>query len=547
MSSALLALLLLASLLEPKLQGIAAARPAPAYDTVIGRAHIVDGAGNPWYRGDIAIKDGRIARLAPYGSLPASAARHFIDANNQIVAPGFTDVHTHAEDGLLKQATADNFVLDGVTSIVTGNCGGSRTDLGDFFAAIEKQGVSLNAASLIGHNSVRSRVMGTANRQATAEELERMGQLVDQNMRQGAVGFSTGLIYIPGTYANTEEVVELARVAARHGGVYASHIRNEGDDQRGNVFAAVEEALRVGREAQMPVEISHFKVSNKRLWGQSARTLAMVEEARRRGQEVTVDQYPYRASSTGLSMLLPSWALADGPEKVKERLTDPATRKKIAAEMLENIGKRGGRKHLDYAVVARARFDSSLEGKNITEITRLKKRKANLKNEIETVLNLHLAAMAAGNQRIQMVYFSMSDEDVERIMRAPFAMVGSDGGIVEYNVGLPHPRSYGTNARMLGEYVRKKRLIGLEDAIRKMTSLPAQTFRLRDRGLLREGYWADLVIFDPDKVSDRATFDKPHQYSEGFSYVLVNGEPVVAEGKHTAARPGKILYGPGRP
>ncbi len=528
---------------SPAPTAAAGSAQAAKYDTVIVRARIVDGTGNPWFLGDVAIKDGRVARVARYGSLDAASARRFIDAKNQVVAPGFIDVHTHVEDDLGRIPTADNFVRDGVTSVVTGNCGGSRTDLGAYFAELAQKGISLNLASLIGHNSVRRQVMGTANRQATAEELEKMRQLVDQNMRQGAVGFATGLIYIPGTYANTEEVLGLARVAARHGGVYSSHIRNEGDDERGNVFQAIEEALRIGREAKMPVEISHFKVSNKRLWGQSTKTLAQVEEARRQGLEVTVDQYPYRASSTGLSMLIPSWALADGDEKVKERLTDPATRRKIAGEMLQHIEKRLGRKHLDYAVVARCRFDASLEGKNITEITKLKGKKADLKNEIQMVLDLHLQA---GSQRIQMVYFSMSDEDVERIMRAPFAMVASDGGVREFNVGLPHPRSYGTNARVLAQYVRGKRVVGLEDAVRKMSSLPAQTFRLRERGLVRDGYWADLVVFDPERVADKATFDKPHQYSEGFSYVFVNGEAVVAEGQHTKATPGKILYGPGK-
>ena len=365
-------------------------------------------------------------------------------------------------------------------------------------------------------------------------------------MRDGAIGFSTGLIYTPGTYADTKEIVELAKVASRQGGVYASHIRDEGNDNKGGLFPALREAIQVGEEAQIRVEISHFKTAGKPNWGLSGKTLQLVEEARRHGIEVTVDQYPYRASSTGLSAIMPAWALADGSAKVRARLTDPATRKKIAAEMERTIRKQNGRKHLDYAVVAGARFDTALEGKNITEITRLRKKKANLKNEIETALDLYLESMKAGEGRLQMIYFEMADGDVERIMRAPFTMVGSDGGVRQLNVGLPHPRSYGTNARVLAEYVRNKRVIGLEDAIRKMTSLPAQTFRLRDRGMLREGYWADVVVFDPDKVADKATFQKPHQYSEGFGYVLVNGEPVVAEGRHTQARPGRILYGPGR-
>ena len=515
------------------------------YDTVIARARVIDGAGNPWFPADLAIKDGRIARIARYGSLDAASARRFIDARGQVAAPGFIDVHTHAED-VESIPTADNYILDGVTSLVVGNCGGSRQDLRAWFEKLEKQGMSPNLASLVGHNTVRSKAMGSANRPSTPEEVETMRQLVERGMRDGAIGFSTGLIYTPGTYADTKEIVELAKVASRQGGVYASHIRDEGNDNKGGLFPALREAIQVGEEAQIRVEISHFKTAGKPNWGLSGKTLQLVEEARRRGIEVTVDQYPYRVSSTGLTAIFPSWALADGSAKVQARLTDPATRKKIAAEMERTIRKQNGRKHLDYAVVAGARFDTALEGKNITEITRLRKIKANLKNEIETALDLYLESMKAGEGRLQMIYFEMADGDVERIMRAPFTMVGSDGGVRQLNVGLPHPRSYGTNARVLAEYVRNKRVIGLEDAIRKMTSLPAQTFRLRDRGLLREGYWADIVIFDPDKVSDKATFQKPHQYSEGFGYVLVNGEPVVAEGKHTQARPGRILYGPGR-
>ena len=515
------------------------------YDTVIARARVIDGAGNPWFPADLAIKDGRIARIARYGSLDAASARRFIDARGQVAAPGFIDVHTHAED-VESIPTADNYILDGVTSLVVGNCGGSRQDLRAWFEKLEKQGMSPNLASLVGHNTVRSKAMGSANRPSTPEELETMRQLVERGMRDGAIGFSTGLIYTPGTYADTKEIVELAKVASRQGGVYASHIRDEGNDNKGGLFPALREAIQVGEEAQIRVEISHFKTAGKPNWGLSGKTLQLVEEARRHGIEVTVDQYPYRASSTGLSAIMPAWALADGSAKVRARLTDPATRKKIAAEMERTIRKQNGRKHLDYAVVAGARFDTALEGKNITEITRLRKIKANLKNEIETALDLYLESMKAGEGRLQMIYFEMADGDVERIMRAPFTMVGSDGGVRQLNVGLPHPRSYGTNARVLAEYVRNKRVIGLEDAIRKMTSLPAQTFRLRDRGLLREGYWADIVIFDPDKVSDKATFQKPHQYSEGFGYVLVNGEPVVAEGRHTQARPGRILYGPGR-
>jgi len=513
----------------------APAAAAPEYDLIVRNGRIVDGAGNPWFRGDVAVKDGRIARVGALGQAPA---RRVIDAGGRVVAPGFIDVHTHVETDLERIPTADNFVRDGVTTVITGNCGGSKPDLARYFAELTAGGISLNLGSLIGHNTVRSAVMGTANRAAAPEELDQMRRLVAQNMEAGAVGFSTGLIYIPGTYSTSDEVVELGKVAGGYGGVYASHMRDEGD----KVLEAIEEALRVGREGRMPVELSHFKIDTRRLWGSSTQSLGLVEKARREGLEVTVDQYPYRASSTGLSMLVPSWALADGWDKIRARYQDPPTRKKIVSEMLEEL-RRKGRKHLDYAVVARCRFDPSLEGKNIAEITRLRGRKGKLEEEVETVLDLELES---AGQRIQMVYFSMSDDDVERIMRAPFTMVASDAGVVELGAGVPHPRAYGTNARSLAEYVRKRGVLRLEDAVRRMTSLPAQTFRLGGRGLVREGYWADLVVFDPEKIEDRATFEKPHQYAEGFQAVLVNGEPVVLDGAHTGAKPGRILYGPAR-
>jgi N-acyl-D-amino-acid deacylase len=499
-----------------------------APDLVIRNARIVDGTGNPWYRGDIAIAGGKIAAI---GRIEGGAAR-VLDARERIVAPGFIDVHTHIEGAILERPEARNFLADGVTTVVTGNCGGSRTDLARYFAEIEQKGAALNLASLIGHNSVRSAVMGTANRPPTAEELDKMRALVERAMQEGAVGFSTGLIYIPGTYASSEEVVELAKVAGRHGGVYASHMRDEGE----KVLEAIAEAIRVGREARVAVQLSHFKIDNRRLWGTSEKTLAAVEAARREGIDVVVDQYPYTSSSTGIGMLLPSWALADGAEAVKQRLTDPATRAKILREMEERWGRRHGRKNLDWAHVARAAHDPRLEGKTITQITREQGRKAKLREECETVLAIQLAGGA------QMVYDSMSTRDVERILRYPHAAVASDAGIPEYGSGVPHPRAYGTNARVLGKYVRGMGVLPLEEAIRKMTSLPARTFGLRDRGLVREGFWADLVVFDPAKVSDQATFEKPHQYSVGFDYVLVNGVVVREEGKEAGgARPGKVV------
>jgi len=496
-------------------------------DLLIRNARVVDGAGNPWFRADLAIRDGRIAAV---GRLPQATAARTIDAAGRVLAPGFIDIHTHIEGEVEKIPGADNCVMDGVTTVVTGNCGGSWANLAEAFARLEKLGLGLNVASLVGHNTVRRQVMGSANRQAAPEEIVRMQELVEQAMRDGAVGFSTGLIYIPGAYASTDEVVALARAAARYGGIYASHMRDEGE----RVIQAIEEAVRVGREAGMPVQLAHFKIDNRRLWGSSSKTLGLVERFRREGVDVTVDQYPYDRSSTGLGITLPPWALADGDAKIKERLADPATRARIAREMEQRL-RRLGHKNYSYAVVASCAFDRSLEGRSITEITRLKRRKKGLKHETQMILDLVESGGA------QMIYHSMSAKDVDRILAHHFTAVGSDGGIREFGVGVPHPRSYGTRARLLAEYVRRRRVVTLEDAIRKMTSLPARTLSFRDRGLIREGYAADLVLFDPDRVQDKATFQQPHQFSEGFDLVLVNGQPVVENGKLTGARPGRVL------
>jgi N-acyl-D-amino-acid deacylase len=490
---------------------------------------------------DVGIRGGRVAaigRLCASGgdasTAPSCPAQRTLDARGLYVAPGFIDVHTHSERGIKERPEASNFLFDGVTSIVSGNCGGSDTNLAEVFAELRAKGIAINYSTLVGHNAVRRTVMGSEQRDPTAEEQAQMEALVEQAMRDGAVGLSTGLIYVPGTYSKTPEVVGLARAAARHNGVYASHIRNEGT----GVFDAIAEAVQVGREAGMPVEISHFKVTYKKMWGKSPQTIAQVEKARAEGFDVTVDQYPYTASSTNLGTMLPSWALAGGQEKIRERLADAAMRKKIASEMKASF-KRSGRKRLDYAYTASCRWDESLNGKNITQINKEKRRKGNLDQEIQTVLDM----MEKGG--CGMVYHSMNEEDVVRIMQFPYAMVASDAGILEFGAGVPHPRGYGTNARVLGRYVREQKVIRLEEAIRKMTSLPAQRFRLTERGLVRPGMWADVVVFDAGKVRDAATFEKPHAYAEGFRYVLVNGVVTIEEGHHSGARAGQVLLGPG--
>jgi len=521
---------------------LAAAQTAD-YDLFIRNGRVVDGSGNAWYRADIAIRDGRIVRIAPnIQEREGATAKRVIDAQGWVVAPGFIDGHMHLEGAITRRPTADNLVADGVTSVVTGNCGGSEEDLGKFFATLKETGIGVNLTSLVGHGTVRRAVMGTENRAATGEELARMEALVAAAMEAGAVGLSTGLIYVPGTYAPTEEIVALARVAARYGGIYATHMRNEGE----KVLEAMDEAIRIGREAGLPVEISHFKVSNKRFWGWSTKMLAKVERARAEGLDVTVDQYPYTASSTSLESQLPAWALAGlgeeeqaARETLQQRLADKAQRKKIADEMYERIRKVGGRKHLDYAVVSWASWDPTLAGKNIRQINREWKRKDNLRQEIETVLDMCAKGGAS------MVYHGMDEKDVARILDYEFTMPGRDGGVPEFGRGKPHPRSYGTSARVLGRYMRERKLLGLEEAVRKMTSAPAQRYGFQDRGLLREGMWADIVVFDPATVGDAATFDNPHQYSRGIHYVLVNGVLAVDGGQRTGARPGMILHGPG--
>jgi N-acyl-D-amino-acid deacylase len=372
--------------------------------------------------------------------------------------------------------------------------------------------------------------MGRANRKPTEAELKRMESIVEQAMKDGAVGLSTGLIYIPGTYSSTDEIVRLARVAARYNGVYATHMRDEAD----SVVQAIEEAIAIGREANIPVEISHFKISGQHNWGKSNQTLPMVINARKEGLDVTIDQYPYTASSTGLSTLIPDELLADGQDSINARLQRPEIRKYAIDYMLKKLKKRKLR-HFDYTVVAYYKADTTLNGKSIEEINTLKGRRHKSKEEAATILEM------MQNGGASMVFHGMSEDDVKYIMQYPFNMFASDASIRVWQLGSPHPRGYGTNARVLGKYVREEHVLSLEEAIRRMTSLPALKFGLRNRGLLREGYAADIVIFSEKEVTDRSTFEKPHQYSTGFKYVLVNGSITLENGLHTGKRTGAVL------
>jgi N-acyl-D-amino-acid deacylase len=495
-------------------------------DLVIKNGRIIDGTGNSWYRADIAIRNGRITTI---GKNLQIAADRTINAENLFVTPGFIDVHAHIEGGIFERPTADNYIRDGVTTVVTGNCGNSYDDLGNFFHKIDSIRTSVNVASLAGHNTIRRLGMGLLDKAPTANEQRRMDSLMQDAMEDGAVGLSTGLIYLPGMYAKTDEIVSLARIAGRKGGVYATHMRNEG----GKVTEAIDEAITIGREADIPVQISHFKVAGRSNWGRSVNTLGQVMLARDQGLDVTIDQYPYTASSTNLAVTVPDWSLDGGLDSLRKKIADQNLKKKIIREMVGNL-KKSKNKNYSYAVVAMYGPDTTINGKNISEINKLRGRKAKPALEAETILDM----LRKGNA--QMVYHTMNEDDVQYFMKYPFNMPAADGG-VSTGKGMPHPRGYGTNARVLGRYVREQKVISFEEAIRRMTSLPAQKFGLYDRGLLKEGFAADIVIFDPEKVTDKSTFEAPHQYTEGIPWVVVNGVPVVEDGQHNGQRSGRYL------
>ena len=501
-------------------------------DILIRNGKVLDGTGNSWFYGDVAVKGGKI--IATGRNIPYSGART-IDATGLIVAPGFIDVHTHIEGDDKEEPEAKNFIYNGVTTVIAGNCGASNVDLEKYFNWVDSFKLSVNVASLIGHNDVRQAVMGRANREASPMEMQQMETLVDQAMRHGAVGLSTGLIYIPGTYTKTPEIVRLAQIASKYNGVYATHMRNEGDE----IVSAINEAIEIGRAANIPVEISHFKISGQHNWGRSKETVALVQKAREEGLDLTIDQYPYTASSTSISTLLPDELLADGQDSVRARLKRPEVKKYAVDYMLKRLKKRK-LKHFSYVVVASHRANPEYNGKSIEEINRMKSRKHKAKEEAHTVLDLQMNGGASA------VFHGMGEEDLKYIMKYPFNMFASDASIRVFNQGMPHPRGYGTNARVLEKYVRNEKVISLEEAVRRMTSLPAQKFQLKGRGLLKEGMAADIVIFNEEQVAEMTTYEKPHAYSKGFIYVLVNGTPTVDNEKYTGARAGKALFGPGK-
>jgi N-acyl-D-amino-acid deacylase len=509
---------------------MAVAAPAgqdqPPYDTAIVGGRVIDGSGAPGRLADVGIKDGRIAAV---GKVARASARQVVDATGLVVSPGFIDVHTHADD-LADHPRAENFVRMGVTAVVAGNCGSSALDVGEALTKIRQTGAAVNFATLIGHNTVREAVMGTADRIPRLPELDRMKSLVWRAMADGAVGFSTGLQYVPGTYARTPEIIDLARIAANAGGVYASHMRNEGTA----LEAAVTETIGIGAVTGARVQISHLKVDSPSKWGASAKALDLIDAARARGVVVEADQYAYTAASSTLGIRFPAWALEGGPEKVAERLNDQSTWSRIKSEMAALLAERG-LPDLSFAVVASSKSDPALNGLSMKQIALKRKGSESADAQFEAAREMMLAGGAS------MVYHFMSDDDVDRIMKHPHVAIASDSSLLTMGEGVPHPRGYGNNARVLGEYVRVRHVIPIEDAIRKMTSLPAAQFHFAQRGLVKEGYAADLVVFDPAAVSDRATFEQPHAYASGIPYVFVNGVAVVSKGEQTTARPGTVL------
>lgn len=510
------------------------------YDLVIKNARVVDGTGSPWYRAEVGIRGDEIAAIA---SRIDGEARRTIDAGGNVVAPGFIDLHVHAFGGagqppplppIIEVPTADNYVRQGVTTLIGGPDGFSPVPLKPTLDLVAKTRIVPNLGTFVGHGSIRSAVFGRVNRAPRLDELERMRTLVREGMRDGAFGLSTGLFYVPAIFSTTDELVELAKIAGDMGGIHISHIR----DEESGVEASVRETIAIGERGGLPTQVTHHKTIGKRWWGKTADTLRLVDEARRRGVDVTVDAYPYPASATNISAaLMPKWAQEGTRDDIVKRLRDPATRRRILVDTLQIIldGRGGGDPR--NIMVSRCDWNSALAGKRLDDVAVERGRSRSVEDAADTALWLVENGDCGG------IYFAISEDDIQRVLRHPASMVASDGQIVLFGRANPHPRSYGTFARVLGRYVRELNTLSLEDAIRKMSSYPAQRIGLMDRGVLRERMKADVVIFDAATVHDAATFEQPHQYAQGVSAVVINGQVVFENGTITTARPGRILYG----
>jgi N-acyl-D-aspartate/D-glutamate deacylase len=535
---------------------------AQTYDVIIQGGHVIDGAGNPWIKADVGIRGGRIVRI---GRLDGAQAARVIDATGQVVSPGFIDMHAHSEYVLLYDGNAQSKIRQGVTTEVVGEATSPgpiegpgvepnqellkplRIDLtwntlDGYFQRLLKTRSSVNIASYVSACQVRYDVVGYENRPPKAEELEKMRQLVASTMEQGAVGLSDALEATCG-YAKTDELIEEAKVVSRYGGIYGTHLRGEGD----TVLDSIREAIEIGEKANVPVEIFHIKVAGSNNWGRMPELIALINSARARGVDINANQYPYIAANHPTLPLLPPWALEGGLDKTMERLRDPQLRIRIKHD-IENglpdwysnyVRQSGGWQGIVIGATHTEK-NASLPGKNVEEIGRIRE-----KDPAEAFFDL----LIEEHGQVMCMPFMMNEKDVQTALREPWVDIASDGSSFSteglLSAGHPHPRNFGTFPRILGHYVRDEKVLTLEDAVRKMTSLPAQRLGLKDRGLLREGYWADVVVFDPSRVSDTATFASPKQYPEGINFVLVNGRVVIDKGNHTGERPGMALRGPG--
>lgn len=504
--------------------------PREKYDLVIEHGTVLDGTGAPALWTDIGVRDGRIVTL---GNLSGAEADQRIDATGLTVTPGFIDLHAHIEP-IMRMPDAPSHVRQGVTTVLGGPDGGGPWPFGKYLDSLTGHySLSMNVAYLTGHNTIRRRVMGNENRKPSAAELDSMKAMVRRAMNEGAFGLSTGLKYLPGTFSETSEVVALAQVAGAQGGIYTSHLREEGL----GLLEGVREAILIGREANIPIVLTHHKAMGKPMWGASKITTALVDSARAAGLDIMMDQYPYTASHTGLSVLIPSWALEGTAEDFKKRVADPKQRNKILDGIRFNLlNDRGGGdlKNIQFANVS---WDSTLQGKTLYDYVVLQGKEPSLDQGALATVDMQLKGGAG------CIFHAMSEEDVVRIMQHPFTMHASDGGLAKFGEDHPHPRAYGTFPRILGHYVREMKVLTLEEAIRKMTSLPAMRLNLNDRGVIAPGKIADITLFDAEKVTDKSTFEKPHQYPQGIAYVIVGGVITVDPKGMTGNRAGKVLRG----
>ena len=513
------------------------------YDIVIRNGRVLDGAGNPWIAADVAVKDGKFVKI---GKIDGKGKRE-IDASGKYVTPGWIDMMDQSGHVLPKNGLAENKVFMGVTTAIGGEGGTpvAADKITEYFAGLEKSGISINFGSYFSETQARYAVLGMDSREPTAEELMRMKEIMELAMKSGAMGMTTALIYPPSSFAKTPELIEMAKVAGRYGGIYASHMRDEG---RGLV-GAVEEAIEIGEKGGLPVEIFHLKAAYQPGWGKLMNEAGeKIKKARDRGVDVAADMYLYTAGGTGLEATIPSWAYEGGEKKLLERLKDPKIRTRLKKELKTgspgwwNIVEASGGWENVVLVNAQNKDNAKYEGKNLAQIAKEMK-----KDPADAAWDL----VSQGNGRVLAIYHMMSEEDIITALKFPWTSIGSDAGAslkpgTVDGLGLAHPRSYGNHPRLIAYYVREKKVLTLPEAIRKMTSLPAARMRLDSRGMIKEGLWADAVIFDYDKIQDRATFEQPLLFPVGINYVLVNGEIVAIDGKHTGARPGKVIYGPGR-